>query len=374
MTRDKKILYSVSLLIFAVLLAALFIGVENSKILCALLLIPLTAITLFFIRKRSSLSINKREIFLISAVIGVIFAILVQMSGIFLGFYKNPYFVSSKVILTTVLPLSVIIITTEIIRSVLLAQKNSLASVFAFLSCVIAEVLAFSNIAGITSFNRFMDLVGLTLFPAISSNIYYHYASRQFGAIPNIVFRLITTLYVYFIPNTTAMSDALLSCIMIFLPIIMLALISALYEKKKKNALNKGRKLSVVGAVLTTLIVLSVAMLISCQFKFGAIVIATESMTGEINKGDMIIYERYDGQAIKEGQVIVFIQQQSKIVHRVVKIEHIGNEVRYFTKGDANETWDSGYVTDKDIVGLTDVKLPYVGQPTLWLRDLLESS
>ena len=58
----------------------------------------------------------------------------------------------------------------------------------------------------------------------------------------------------------------------------------------------------------------------------------------------------------------------------VVAIERIGNETRYYTKGDANDDWDVGYRTDQDIVGLTDIKLAYVGYPTLWLRDLLRGS
>jgi len=115
-------------------------------------------------------------------------------------------------------------------------------------------------------------------------------------------------------------------------------------------------------------------MLISCQFRFGALVIATDSMTGEINKGDVIIYEQYDDQEIREGQIIVFSQQTNKIIHRVVRIEEIGGEVRYYTKGDANYAEDPGYRTEADIVGLTDLKVAYIGYPTLWLHELLEAA
>ena len=125
--------------------------------------------------------------------------------------------------------------------------------------------------------------------------------------------------------------------------------------------------------VAASAVVILTAMLISCQFRFGAMVVATESMTGEINKGDMIIYERYDAQPIKEGQVIVFEQFENKIIHRVIKIENIGGETRYYTKGDANKDQDDGYRTEADIVGLTDVKVSYIGYPTLWLRELLKS-
>jgi signal peptidase I len=144
-----------------------------------------------------------------------------------------------------------------------------------------------------------------------------------------------------------------------------------MFEKKQKKAIQKGKKVSAVFTVITVVIMAAIAMLISCQFRFGALVIGTESMTGEINKGDMIIYERYDGQKISEGQVIVFLQDNNKIVHRVVEIKTIKGETRYYTKGDANSDIDIGYRVEEDLFGVTDLKISYLGYPTLWIRELL---
>lgn len=373
MNKDKGMIYALSSVTFTVLLIALFINVKNPRILGAALILPLAVATLLLIRKRASFSINKKEVLLLNAVIAVIFVILQEMTGLYFDYYKNPYFISAEILLEYILPLVAIIVSSELIRSVLLAQKSKLAAFFAFFICLFAEVLCFHTLAGINNFNRFMDLVGLTLFPAITANVYYHYIAKQYGSLPNIVFRLITTLYVCFLPSVTAMPDALSACITIVFPIIMLALISALYSKRKKNAVQKGRKFSWISTVIAICIIVSTAMLISCEFRFGAIVIATESMTGEINKGDIIIYERYDSQPIEEGQVIVFTENKSKIVHRVVEVQNIGGEIRYYTKGDANEDWDSGYRTQADIWGTTDIKVSYAGYPTLWLRELLKS-
>ena len=371
MTKDKKILYLTAFAVLAALLVVLFVHTESSKIFTACLLAVVAPIVCVTIKKRHALSINKKEVLLVSIVLATIFVILTQLSGIFFGFYKNPYFVSAQIFFRMILPITAIVVATEIIRYVFLSQKNKIVNVVTFVICVIAEVLTFSSIPGITSFNKFMDLVGLTLFPAASANVYYNYSSKHFGMFPNIAFRMITTLYVYFFPSVSGMSNALSSCIKIILPIIMYAFISALYEKKHKKAVKKGEKLRWLSTGVAGCIIIMIAMLISCQFRFGAIVIATESMTGEINKGDMIIYERYDGQQIKEGQVIVFTQNSSRIIHRVVHIEYEDNEYRYYTKGDANEDWDSGYITSADIVGLTNIKLAYVGFPTLWLRDII---
>ena len=374
MNKDKKVLYTMSIIAFAVLLVIFAVTARNSVIFAAAAMALITPAFCILIKKRGSLSINKREVLLLTTVIAALYVIIMLIAGTFVTSYKNPYFVNVERLLKIIIPSAVVIIASEIIRYVLLCQKNKFANIVSWLICVMAEVLMFSGVAEFESFNHFMDLVGMTLFPAVSSNVYYHYVAKRFGALPNVSFRLVSTLYVYFIPIYSEIPSALHASIKILLPLMMLALTSALFEKKKRNAIVKGKKVSLIGTVVAVAVVISTAMLISCQFRFGAIVIATESMTGEINKGDMIIYERYDGQPIKEGQVIVFMSYDVRIIHRVVKIEHIGNEVRYYTKGDANEEQDQGYVTEADIVGLTDMKLSYVGYPTLWLRELLEGS
>ena len=373
MNKEKRIFYISAFATLAVLLLVFFIPTGNTRWIAAGLLAVITPAVWILNKKRSIPQLAKRDVLIIMSLVAVLYVALLEMSGLFMDFYKNPYFVSSTNLLNFVLPILVIIITTEFVRRVFLSRGDKLGEVLAYLSCVMAEVLTYSNLTNITSLNRFMDLVGLTLFPALCANLLYNYVSKRYGLLPNLVFRLITTLYIYFIPVSTGMSDSLKACVKIVFPIILLALISAMFEKKKKNAVRKGKKASAIGTVFVIVCTVAIAMLISCQFYLGALVIATESMTGEINKGDVIIYERYEGQSIEEGQVIVFNMDDYKIVHRVVRIETIGSETRYYTKGDANEDLDNGYRTESDIFGLTDVKIPYVGYPSLWLRELIQN-
>jgi hypothetical protein len=148
MNRDKKILYIISAVIFAVLFSTLFFDVKDSKLLTACILAPMAAVVRLVIRKRCSHSINKNEVILLSAVIAVLFVIILELSGLHFGFYKNPHFVNEKILFSTLLPTAVIIIATELIRSTMLDQKNALVSFFALLTCLTAEVLAFSNLRG----------------------------------------------------------------------------------------------------------------------------------------------------------------------------------------------------------------------------------
>lgn len=373
MSADKKALHIINSTIFTVLLAVLIFSVSISgRIIAAILLLPLTFLTLFFIKKRSILSINKKEVLLLLSVIAAVYLVLYYLTGLAFGFYKSVYGLKLDVALRFIIPISAIIVTTELIRSVIRAQDNRFADVLCYVSCVIAELLIHSDISDIHSFNTFMEFAGLAFFPAIISNLLYHYLSKRYGPYPNIVYRLITTLYLYIIPYLPAMSNALFAFLNLIVPILVYEFIDVLYEKKRpKAAAKKNSKISLAVSVLALALMTSVILLISNHFRFGALVIATDSMTGELNRGDVCIFEAYDGQIITEGEVIVFDKDGVSVIHRVIKIERINGANRYYTKGDINPDADPGFVGDGEIKGIALSKLPYAGYPTVWIREFI---
>lgn len=374
---DKKVNRIASASLFAALLLVLLLPLkESGRIFAAILLLLAAIIIPYFVKKRPILSMYKKQVLIIITVIGLLYVMLYYLSCFEFGFYKNPYRFAGSNIWRFFIPLAVIVVCTERVRYVLMAQKDFLTRALCYVSCIIADMLMVSNIPSITNFNTFMDLVAGALFPAILSNLLYNYLAKRYGMYPNIVFRALTILHAYFFSISSGIEESLVNMIKLFLPIVIYLFIDALYEKKVRYALgNTSRLWKITSAILTVIVVIIMVgsvMLISNQFKYGSLVIATESMTGEINKGDIILFEKYDGSVIEEGQVIVFEKNGSMIVHRVVDIEIIDGVARYYTKGDANEDLDAGYITDANIVGLTSVKLPYFGYPTLWMRSLFK--
>ena len=374
---DRKVNLIASVSLFAALLLILLLPMEESgRIIAAILLLLAAIIMPRFIKKRPILSIHKKQVLLIITAIALLYVMLFYLSGLEFGFYRNPYRLTASNFWRFFLPIAVIIVATERVRYVLMAQKEFLTRVLCYVSCVIADVLICSNIPSVTSFNLFMDVVAGTFFPALLSNLLYNYLTKRYGMYPNIVFRLITILHAYTFYVSSLIEESLINLIKLFLPIVTYLFIDALYEKKVRYALgNKSRLWKISSAILTVIVVIimvGTVMLVSNQFRYGALVIATESMTGELNKGDIVFFERYEEQPIVKGQVIVFEKSNSMIVHRVIDIEIINGVARYYTKGDANEDRDAGFITDADIVGVTDLKLPYFGYPTLWMRGLFE--
>lgn len=371
MYTDKKVLHILSGSTLAVLLLALILpGQLSGRILAACLLLPLTAATHFLVKKRSILSINSRQVLLLLSVMGALYVMLYYLSGIRFGFYRSAFRLCPEDFFQFVLPIGIIIVSSEYIRSITRAQLSRWADILAYLSCVCAEVLICSRVSNVRTLNQFMDMVGLTLLPALVSNLLYHYLSKRYGPLPNIAYRLLTSLFLYIIPYRSAISDSLIAFAGLIIPLLIYLFIDTLFEKKRVYALVKKSKLGAVLSIAAVAVMLGAVMLISNQFRFGALVIATESMTGELNKGDAAIFQRYEDPRIENGQVIVFEKNNSMVVHRVIDIETINGSTRYYTQGDANETPDTGFITKNEIVGIVEWKVPYVGYPTLWLRSL----
>ena len=376
MTVDKKKLYIISSSILVALLLTLFAPMGSGRIIAALLLLPSAILISLLIKKRTALSINSKQVWLIVGIIGLLYLVFYYVSAVYFGLTKTGYGLKSVIIFRFIIPIAIVIVCTEIVRYVLCAQKDKWANVFAYFIALCADVLICATIPAVTNMATFMDVVGLTLFPGLLYNLLYNYLSVRYGFIPIIIYKAFTVWAFYLIPYGSAISLSLVAFINMLLPIAIFIFIDSLFERKRRYALqNTSRFWRVMSKVLTVIVLIlmiGTIIIVSNQFYIGAYVIATDSMTGELNKGDVAIYERYEDQLIIEGQVIVFEKNDSVIVHRVADIQIINGNIRYYTKGDTNDNLDVGFITDGDIIGLVTFKLPYFGYPTLWVRSLFE--
>ncbi len=369
MTRDKKVTYAVAITLLVFLALSLFVRGNGARYFAAVILLVGALIASCLLAKRTILSIYKNQVLLITAVTAVTYITLYYLSGFVFGFYFASVPLSAESVYTYIIPITVIIISSEIIRHIILSQRVRGSHALAYLISVLAEVLIYTSISLNMAYQGFLDLIGLVALPALIANLAFNHLSAGYGILPCIAYRLIISLYSYVIWFVPAMPDALYSLSRLLVPLFVLWFTNLLYEKRQVTASRRTGILSYVSAMLAIVVMISSVMLISCRFKYGVIVVATESMTGSINKGDAVIYETYGGEPISEGDVVIFDNDGAPIVHRVVKIERINGECRYYTKGDANDGLDRGYITESDIIGTVALLVPYLGYPSVWINE-----
>ena len=370
MNKDKKTLYIAVALLLGALLLVLFVpnGPWRTGTLAAVAAVAFVA-TWLLIKKRSILELEKKQIVYFLPVIGVIVLLAYYLLGFALGFASTGLGVSF--LWRYLLPFALIIACSEYVRMVFLAQKNKRVLILTFLAMVLLDMAMLQQGSVFGDFYSFVDFMGMVFFPAITANLLYHYISIKYGMLPVALYKFILCAYPYFMPFTPILPSAMHAFLRILLPLAVLSFIRLLYERRKFVVSRQRAWLRTTLTAVAVLLMGMIIMLISCKFKYGLLVIATDSMSGTLDVGDAIIYCEYDGEVIEEGQIIVYEKNGLTVIHRVIKIENINGELRYYTQGDAMDNPDSGYVTKKDIVGTTDVTIKYIGHPTLWMRRLM---
>ncbi len=371
MTIDKKKLYILSSVLVPAFLLVCFVGNAVTRRLVLTAVVGAAFIAVFLlIKKRSALSIYKKQLLWVLPTFAAMGIMLLYMLGLRFGYYRVN--VNWQTLLYKVLPFIAIIIACEFSRERLLMQKERAVTIISFCAFILCEIAMLYEGVPFETFTLFRTFFSRTVFPCIASGILYHFISKRYGALPVIVYRIIVTLYSVIIPFYPLVPSSLLSFLKILFPILAVFFIGALYERKKKSFSRKNSRVQIALTALLIVLMTGTMMLISCQFRYGLMVVASESMTGAIDKGDAIIYEEYDGQLIAEGEVLVFEKNGSVYIHRVEKIENINGQIRYTTKGDMNDSNDTGYITKENIIGITDLKIKYIGYPTLWVRSLFK--
>jgi len=381
MKKIKLRIFSLKLLIILILLLALiFLNVLNRWII-TLIIVFCAFISYKFLKSSKVKSHHKKTVNFLMLIFSVIYLALLYLMGLYFGLVKSKILFSWSTVINLIIPLTLMIVSAEIIRNVFLSQElnfivkkkevNILPSL-TFISMVLIDILMYTGYINFSSLDSILTAVGYLLFSSIANNLLFNYISVRYDYKGIIIFRLISTLYMYIIPIIPDVYMLMLSFYKMVFAYIIYLIIDKFFSKNDFVVSYSEKRRIFIGNTILMIFSVILIMMISCEFKYGMMVIGSKSMTGTLNKGDVVIYESYDDQIIKKGQVIIFNYNNIKAVHRVSKIVNFNGENRYYTKGDANKIADQGYTTEEDILGLVRIKIRYIGYPTLLLKDLFE--
>lgn len=379
MKKDEiKNLITIILLIIILFFAFFKTNIINRQILSIIMLIY-AILTCALLKKRNIDSIYKKQVNVLLVIFSFVYITIFYLLGLYFGFTKSKVLLSLWSLIRFIIPLTVIIVTSEIIRHKFLSQnifirvkdkKKNLSPLLTYIAMVLIDLLIYTGVYDLTNINDFLTAIGFVLFASLSCNLLYNYLSIRYGYKGIVIYRLITILYIYIIPVTPDIYIFLNSFIRMLYPYIIYLIIEKYFSNYDFAVSRSTKKKEVIGNTILIIIITLIIMLTSCQFKYGILVVGSSSMTGALNKGDAIIYEAYDEQTIQNGHVILFNYNDVQTIHRVVDIKEVNGQIRYYTKGDSNLSLDDDYRTNKDIIGISRIRIKFIGYPTLWVREL----
>ena len=379
MKRDKLKIYFFEILLIIILFFALFASNIFTRNILAVIILLYAIMLNFSLKNRKIHSIYKKQVDILMLIFSGIYLIVFYLLGLYFDFTQSKVLLSWWSFFRFIVPLSIIIISSEMIRRTFISHKLTLkfkgkeinpSIILIYISMVLIDLLIYTEVYDLTNLDDFLTALGFVLFASLSCNLFYNYISSRFGSKGIIFYRLVTTLFVYVIPVTPDVYIFFRSFLRMVYPYLIYIFLDKFYSKTDFVISQNDKRSSVFWTMILLVIMTLMIMLISCKFKYGILVIGSHSMTGTLNIGDAVIFERYEIQPIKEGQVIVFDYNGLETIHRIIEIKNVNGEKRYYTKGDANEKMDAHYITNDDIHGLVRLRVKYIGKPTLWIREL----
>ena len=370
MNIGKVKLYCLEILLLASLVFTLFVSNIYKTIYLSLFLFIYMFVIKKLIKKRNIISYMKNEVTILMLVFGIIYLIVFYLLGIYFGFYKSTVLFGFTSIIYFIIPLSLIIYSTEVMREIFLGQKDKISKILAFISIVLIDLIIYTEVYDIHKLDDFLTILGFIFFASVSCNLLYNYISKRFGKNGIIVFRLITVLYPYIIPYVPNVYIFFRSFLRIIYPYIIYLFLEKTYSKSNFAVSYRDKSEEIISTSILFIVLTSVIMLVSCEFKYGIIVIGSSSMKGTLNMGDATIYEEYKGQTLEKGDIIIFDKDNLQIIHRIIDIKNINGQIRYYTKGDANKEVDDWYLIDSNIKGISKLRIKYIGYPTLFVNQL----
>lgn len=367
MKKDRLLEYIFVIILCSMLFFDLFVlnVFENKHILASFLLIYLI-ICRIFIKARKVENTNRNKVIILMSVFAITYIIFLYVVGIYTGFYINPINFCIKELYDRILPITAIIVLSELIRNTFITRNNNKTTVIISIALVLVDIITYINLYNILTLEGVMALIGYVVLSSISINLLCNYIVKRYSYIPNILYRIITTIYVYIVGVLPDIYLFFQSVFRIIYPYIIYLVIDYTFSMDNFKIALKNKKTNIIGLLITIIISISIVLLISCKFRYGIMVVGSSSMTGSINKGDTVIFEKYTNQELKEGEVIIFNKDDVVTIHRIKDVQTLNNQTIYYTKGDCNQQQDDGYRTNNEIIGVVKLKIAYIGWPTIW--------
>ena len=375
---EKKILTLEIVSLIFLLLNLLLFKLNNIYIIFAFLLLLLIVLNFItgFEKNRKRF---KKDGIILSIIFTLSYLFIIYVSGLFLGFERNGYSLSLLNIVRNSFPILVVILVSEFLRFELNTKSENqksliILSTFLF---ILVDINIAMQMYDFSNLNDLLEMVALVTLPSITKNILLTYFSLNFGFASTLIYRIIMELYIYLVPILPDFNIYLESIITFIYPLILLKITKLMLKtEEEKEIVVKNKNVVRFINVFLVLIMFVIVLLTSGVFKYYFLSIGSGSMTPNINKGDVVIVEKYNEEElgqIEKGDILVYKKENQVVVHRVVEVNKDG-KMAFRTKGDNNDSEDAWIINEKDVIGVAKFRIPLIGYPTVWLNEALGGS
>lgn len=239
---------------------------------------------------------------------------------------------------------------------------------------IIAFALPQMNLTHIADIHSLADLIKLTVsdfIPAIAASILLTYLAIACGMPAQMTYRLGVVAMTILPPIIPKYDWYLLGASALLLTVIIYLVVDRTQQERHERT--RRHHTHRAFDTMWTITMLGLILFMSGFFAYKPSAIMSNSMDPTFTKGALVILQKNTPPMdISIGDIIQYESHGRVITHRVIVIDQAsdgsGNRV-FTTKGDNNPSQDLP-VNQNQILGTVRAQIPFVGYPTVWLREI----
>lgn len=319
----------------------------------------------------------KKQVDFCVVVASLIYFLIYFILGYVKGFANSPYDRTLNGIITNIWSIVPIIIVKEFARYYMITncgQKRIFLWTFLIsLLFTLTDMNFFKFSSYFSNSFALFEFLIQTFIPSIIKNLFLTYVSYFSGYGSPIIYSLLPEIVTFLLPILPDIDWTLSSILNAIVPFFAYVYINYIISRIDRKFRTKSEKtVGIKGWLAMILLVLLIVGLGLGVFPIQPIVIGSNSMLPVIRKGDIVIVQKTNTDNVKKGDIIRYVLDGNYIIHRVKKINILNDGSRIFiTKGDNNDNIDLYPVEESQFAGVIKFTIPYVGYPTIILRELL---
>ena len=311
----------------------------------------------------------------------VLYIIIIIAIAVAFGGGRNVFMLTMRGFFNQFWVAAVPLVAAEMVRFKLLKATTDRNRTFVVISLTLLFTFTRLNVLRVVGFNAMItpEFLFESLLPAITASGLVTLVALKGTLFSTIVISFVFNLWNIFtpiLPDLELLVLSLILCGIMFLSGILFAFLANDVSKEQRRRMDRALKYSkgygVKGFLLLVIMGVIVAFFLNV-FPVYPVVILTESMTGYIDRGSLVIMRR-----IPENEVLARVQvddvlhynfRHMEFVHRVVGFteDSYGNRL-FITQGDANPFPDPTPLDPAEVIGRPLFVIPFIGYPNIIIR------
>lgn len=323
--------------------------------------------------RRSQVRHAKDKAIVIGSIMAIWF-VAYFATGVFLTYVHNALFSTPLGLLLNIIGFGVTAAAVEYTRhcTLILAGRRN-AVWFGVLVTIIFAIqqVNLSGLATAPTAEDFVKLIISNVIPSFISSALLTYLALTSGLPAMLTYRLGLVAMTILPPITPKVDWYLVGVSSILLAIIVYLVTDKTQQTGRQPRTRRHINRAIEITWLCAIIALTLFM--SGFFAYKPSAIMSNSMVPVFSRGSMVIVQRVGNiMDISIGDIIQYETRGITVTHRVIAINQAsdGSGSRVFTtKGDNNPSRDMP-VAESHVHGVVRAQIPYIGYPTVWLREL----